>query len=50
MRGKVKDVSGRKVVIQEWITARGEVTVRGEVVAVQVPDSLVLELLAATGP
>lgn len=49
VRGKVTDVSGRKVVIQEWITARGEVTVRGEVVAVQVPDSLVLELLARTG-
>jgi acyl-CoA thioesterase FadM len=49
VRGKVKDVSGRKIVIQEWITARGEVTVRGEVVAVQVPDSLVLELLAGTG-
>jgi len=30
VRGKVKNVSGRKVVIQEWITARGEVTVRGK--------------------
>ena len=49
VRGRVNEVSGRKVVIQEWITARGEVTVRGEVVAVQVPDSLVLELLAGTG-
>lgn len=45
VRGRVKQVSGRKVVIEEWITANGEVTVRGEVVAVQVPDSLVLELL-----
>jgi acyl-coenzyme A thioesterase PaaI-like protein len=49
VRGRVRDVSGRKVVIQEWIAARGEVTVRGEVVAVQVPDSLVLELLSGTG-
>ncbi len=47
IRGKVKEVKGRKVVIEEWIVANGEVTVRGEVVAVQVPDSLVQELLSA---
>ncbi len=47
VRGKVKEVKGRKVVIQEWITANGIVTVRGEMVAVQVPDQLVQELLQA---
>ncbi len=47
IRGKVKEVKGRKVVIEEWITVNGEITVRGEVVAVQVPDSLVQELLQA---
>lgn len=45
VRGRVKEVKGRKVVIEEWITASGIVTVRGEVVAVQVPDQLVQELL-----
>lgn len=45
IRGKVKEVKGRKVVIEEWITANGIVTVRGEMVAVQVPDQLVQELL-----
>lgn len=45
VRGRVKEVSGRKVVVEEWITADGEITVRGELVAVQVPDELVLELL-----
>ena len=44
-RGKVKEVKGRKVMIEEWITANGEVTVRGEMVAVQVPDQMVLDLL-----
>jgi hypothetical protein len=29
-----------KVVIEEWILANGVITVRGEVVAVQVPESL----------
>lgn len=47
VRGKVKEVKGRKVVIEEWITANGVITVRGEVVAVQVPEGLVQELLEA---
>jgi len=45
VRGRVREVKGRKVVIEEWINANGLVTVRGELVAVQVPDQLVLELL-----
>jgi acyl-coenzyme A thioesterase PaaI-like protein len=45
VRGKVKDNKVRKVVIEEWITASGIVTVRGEVVAVQVPDQLIQDLL-----
>jgi acyl-CoA thioesterase FadM len=44
VRGRVKEHKGRKVVIEEWILANGVVTVRGEVVAVQVPESLVEEL------
>ena len=31
--------------IEEWIVANGVITVRGELVAVQVPESLVKELL-----
>ncbi len=45
VRGKVKELKGRKVVIEEWIIANGEITVRGEVVAVQVPQSMVEELV-----
>jgi acyl-CoA thioesterase FadM len=45
VRGKVKELKGRKVVIEEWILANGVVTVRGEVVAVQVPESMVEELV-----
>lgn len=45
VRGKVKELKGRKVVIEEWIVANGVITVRGEVVAVQVPESMVDELL-----
>src|SRR5260221_4368271 len=45
VRGKVKEVAGRKVVIDEWIVADGVITVRGSVVAVQVPDEMLKELL-----
>jgi acyl-CoA thioesterase FadM len=45
VRGKVKELTGRKVVIEEWILANGVITVRGEVIAVQVPESLVDELM-----
>lgn len=47
IRGKVKEVKGRKVTIEEWIMVNGIITVRGEVVAVQVPDQLVKDLLAS---
>jgi acyl-coenzyme A thioesterase PaaI-like protein len=45
IRGKVKEVKGRRVVIEEWIVADGITTVFGEVVAVQVPDEMVEALL-----
>ena len=48
VRGRVKEVKGRKVVIEEWIVAKREITVRGEVVAVQVPERMIAELLLYT--
>lgn len=45
VRGKVKELKGRKVIVEEWIVANGIITVRGQVIAVQVPESLVEELL-----
>lgn len=45
VRARVKEHKGRKVVIEEWLMANGVITVRGEVVAVQVPKSMVEELL-----
>jgi acyl-coenzyme A thioesterase PaaI-like protein len=45
VRAKVKELKGRKVIVEEWIMANGVITVRGEVVAVQVPDQMMQELL-----
>jgi acyl-coenzyme A thioesterase PaaI-like protein len=47
LRGKIKEVKGRKVIIEISLSANGEVCVRGEVVAVQVPEHLVKELKLA---
>ena len=38
VRGTVKEVKGKKVTIAATITANGEVCVRGEVIAVRIPD------------
>jgi hypothetical protein len=45
VHGRIKEVKGRKAVVEEWIVVNGEITVRGEVVAVQVPEQMVKELL-----
>ena len=41
IRGKVKEVKGRKVTIEAWIVAGEQITVKGEVIAVQVPEGLI---------
>jgi acyl-coenzyme A thioesterase PaaI-like protein len=46
LRGKVKEYKGRKAVILVELAANGETTARGEVVAVQVPDSYLREVTA----
>lgn len=48
VRGRVKEVKGRKVAVEEWIVAEGVVTVRGEVVAVQVPEEMLQKLTGGT--
>ena len=45
VRGQVKEVKGRKVVVTSVLKAQGEITARGEVVAVQVPDQMFEELM-----
>ncbi len=40
VRGRIKEMKGRKVVVEARVLAGGEVTARGEVIAVQVPDHL----------
>ena len=38
VRGRVREVRGRKVVVEATLAAGGEVCARGEVVAVQIPE------------
>lgn len=44
LRGRIKEVKGRKVVVEIRLLANGLVTVQGEVVAVQAPQRLLDEL------
>jgi acyl-coenzyme A thioesterase PaaI-like protein len=41
VRGRVSEVTARKVVVEAWVIADGEVTARGTVVAVRMPESMV---------
>jgi acyl-coenzyme A thioesterase PaaI-like protein len=40
VRGRVKEIKGRKVVVEATLSARGTVCATGEVVAVQLPDRM----------
>ena len=41
VRGKIKEIRGRKVVVSATVSAGGEMCAKGEVVAVQMPDRMV---------
>ncbi|OGO08225.1 MAG: thioesterase, partial [Chloroflexi bacterium RBG_13_66_10] len=40
VRGTVKEIKGRKIVVTASLSAQGEVCARGEVVAVEVPENM----------
>lgn len=40
IRSRVKELKGRKAVIEATVSAQGEITARGEVVAVQLPEHM----------
>jgi acyl-CoA thioesterase FadM len=40
VRGRVKEIKGRKVVVLATLSAQGRVCARGEVVAVQMPEHM----------
>ncbi|MBK6568825.1 MAG: PaaI family thioesterase [Rhodoferax sp.] len=46
IRGHVKEIKGRKVIVETTVIVNGIVTARGEVVAVQMPDSFGVTLPA----
>ena len=39
IRGRLKEIKGRRVVVEATVSVDGGITVRGEVVAVQMPES-----------
>ncbi len=43
LRGRMKEIKGKKVVVSVSLIAKGEICVRGEVVAVRIPESMILK-------
>ena len=43
VRGRVKEIKGRKVVVSATVSAEGEVCARGQVVAVQMPEHMMAQ-------
>jgi acyl-coenzyme A thioesterase PaaI-like protein len=43
VRGRVKEIQGRKVVVSATVSAEGEVCARGQVVAVQMPERMMAQ-------
>jgi acyl-coenzyme A thioesterase PaaI-like protein len=40
VRGRAREVKGRKVVVEAWLSARGEICARAEAVAVEMPETM----------
>lgn len=49
LRARVKEIKGRKVIINIDLIAHGEVCARGEIVTVQVPDEFMARILGKDG-
>jgi acyl-CoA thioesterase FadM len=43
IRGNVEEIKGRKVIVNTTVTANGRTCVKGRVVAVKMPENLILE-------
>lgn len=41
IRGRVKVIKGRRIIVEAWVIADGNICARGEVTAVQVPEHLI---------
>jgi acyl-coenzyme A thioesterase PaaI-like protein len=50
IRGRIKDISGKKVTVEVDLIAKGVITVKGEVVAVQVPDRYIEDIIKMATP
>ncbi len=50
VRGKIKEVKERKVVVSATVSAAGEICAKGEVVAVKMPEQMMLKNKTASHP
>ncbi len=45
IRGSIKEIKGKKVIVDVKVLAHGEVTAKGEVVTIQVPDRYIKDII-----
>jgi hypothetical protein len=45
VRGKVEEITDRKVIVSSTLSANGEICAKGKVVAVKMPEDFVIENL-----
>ena len=45
IRGKIREIKGKKVTVDVEVWAKGEVVVTGEVVTIQVPDRYIHDII-----
>lgn len=50
LRGRIAEVKGRKVTVNITLSAGGEICASGEVIALQMPESMLASSPAAAGP
>jgi acyl-coenzyme A thioesterase PaaI-like protein len=42
LKGKVKEIKGKKVVIEVTLSAKNEICAKGEVIAIKIPENMIL--------
>jgi len=43
LRGRIKEIKGKKVVVEISLSAKGEICAKGDVIAVKIPENMILK-------
>ena len=43
LRGRIKEIKGKKVVVDVSLSAKGEICAKGEAIAVKIPENMIIK-------